>query len=152
MPKSDFIYSDPTISSFTTSTGPTPYGIYDNDVSFISESIDVSKYVSKKLGHPVMQLEFNSSSIWACFEEATSDYSQYINQYNVKNWLWDNYGTTNRVSGSGYSNDTDARMGTGTTEGEPGSMFKLTNIAADVWFIEGTMLSAGTSATPFATS
>jgi hypothetical protein len=30
--------------------------------------------------------------------------------------LWDNYGTTDRVSGSGYSNDTDARMGTGTTE------------------------------------
>ena len=41
---------------------------------------------------------------------------------------------------------------TGTTEGEPGSMFKLTNIAADVWFIEGMVLSAGTSATPFATS
>ena len=41
---------------------------------------------------------------------------------------------------------------TGTTEGEPGSMFKLTCIAADVWFIEGTILSAGTSATPFATS
>jgi len=41
---------------------------------------------------------------------------------------------------------------TGTTEGEPGSMFKLTNIRTDVWFIEGTMLSAGTSATPFATS
>ena len=41
---------------------------------------------------------------------------------------------------------------TDTTEGEPGSMFKLTNIAADVWFIEGAMLSAGTSATPFATS
>ena len=117
MPKSDFIYSDPTISSFTTSTGPTPYGIYDNDVAFVSESVDVSKYVSKKLGHPVMQLEFNSSSIWACFEEATSDYSQMINQYNMKNWLWDNYGATDRVSGSGYSNVTQsARMGTGSLE------------------------------------
>ena len=41
---------------------------------------------------------------------------------------------------------------TGTTEGEPGSMFKITNIAADVWFIEGMVLSAGTSATAFATS
>ena len=41
---------------------------------------------------------------------------------------------------------------TGTTEGEPGSMYKLTCIAADVWFIEGVILSAGTSATPFATS
>ena len=41
---------------------------------------------------------------------------------------------------------------TGTTEGEPGSMFKLTCIDTDRWFIEGVILSAGTSATPFATS
>jgi hypothetical protein len=115
MPKSQYIYSDPTIS--TSAKGDTPYSIYDNDAAFVSESVDVAKYVSRKLGHPVMQLEFNSSSIYACFEEAVSDYSQYINQYNVKNWLWDNYGTTDRVSGSGYSNDSvSARMGSGTTE------------------------------------
>jgi hypothetical protein len=105
MPKSDYIYSDPTIS--TSAKGDTPYGIYDNDESFISESVDVSRYVARKLGHPVMQLEFNSSSIYACFEESISDYSQYINNYNVKNWLWDHYGTTDRVSGS---------MGTGSVE------------------------------------
>ena len=81
MPKSDFIYSDPTISNFITSNDPTPYGIYDSDNSFISESVDVAKYVARKLGHPVMQIEMPSSSIYACFEEATSDYSLYINQY-----------------------------------------------------------------------
>ena len=117
MAKDSFIYTDPTVSNFTTSDTPTPYGIYDNDNSFISESIDVAKYVSRKLGHPVMQLEFNSSSIWACFEEATSDYSQMINQYNMKNWLWDNYANTDRVSGSGYSNNTSySKMGTGSIE------------------------------------
>jgi len=105
MPKSDYIYTDPTLS--TSAKGDTPYGIYDADNAFISESVDVAKYVSKKLGHPVMQLEFNSSSIYACFEESVSDYSQYINNYNVKNWLWDHYGTTNRESGS---------MGTGSVE------------------------------------
>jgi hypothetical protein len=114
MPKSQYIYSDPTIS--TSAKGDTPYSIYDNDVAFISESVDVAKFVSRKLGHPVMQLEFNSSSIYACFEEATSDYSQYINHYNTKNWLWDNYANTNRVSGSGFSNNTGANMGTGSTE------------------------------------
>ena len=82
MPKSAYIYSDPTIS--TSANGDTPYGLYDSDDAFVSESVDVAKYVSRKLGHPVMQLEFNSSSIYACFEEATSDYSQYINNYNVK--------------------------------------------------------------------
>ena len=117
MAKESFIYVDPTISDFTSSDTPTPYGIYDNDGAFISESVDVAKYVSRKLGHPVMQLEFNSSSIWACFEEATSDYSQQINHYNMKNWLWDHYGNSTRLSGSQFGNDTtSSRMGTGSVE------------------------------------
>ena len=121
MPKSQYIYSDPTID--TSANGDTPYGIYDSDTAFISESVDVAKYVSRKLGHPVMQLEFNSSSIYACFEEAVSDYSQYINQYNVKNWLWDNYGATNRLSGSGFGNNgTSSRMGTGSVEPQKPNM------------------------------
>ena len=114
MSKFNFIYTDPTDRNQV--TGSTPYGIYDSDETFISESLQVVKYVAKKLGHPVMQLEFNSGSIYACLEEAVSDYSQYINNYNVKNWLWDNYGNTNRVSGSGYSNNTYDTMGTGSVE------------------------------------
>ena len=120
MPKSQYIYSDPTIS--TSANGDTPYGIYDGDSSFISESVDVAKYVSRKLGHPVMQLEFNSSSIYACFEESVSDYSQYINNYNMRNWLWDNYGNTARVSGSGWSTGADDRMGTGSIEAQKPNM------------------------------
>jgi len=114
MPTIEYVYTDPTIS--TSAKGDTPYRIYDNDKAFISESVDVARYVSRKLGYPIMQLEFNSSSIYACFEEATSDYSQYINNYNVKNWLWDNYGNTERVSGSGFSSNNDDTMGTGSIE------------------------------------
>ena len=130
MSKFKFLYEDPTESQFTTSAAPTPYGIYDNDTSFISESISVSKYVSRKLGHPVMQLEFNSSSIWACFEEAVSEYSQQINHYNTRNWMWEHYGSTNRISGSGYSSVGTASitMGTGSHEPEAphmGSSFLL---------------------------
>ena len=90
MSKFAYLYSEP--SSPSEIVGNTPYGIYDADETYVSESLQVVKYVARKLGHPVMQLEFNSSSMYACFEEATSDYSQYINNYNVKNWLWDNYG------------------------------------------------------------
>ena len=107
MPKSIYVYEDPTIT--TSADGDTPCGIYDNDQAFVTESVDVAKYVARKLGHPVMQIEIPSSSIYACFEEATSDYSLYINQYNIKNWLWDNYGNTTKSS----VND---RMGTGSTE------------------------------------
>jgi len=98
MSKFNFIYEDPT--SVSQITGSTPHAIYDNDIQFQSESLQVCKYVARKLGHPVMQLEFNSGSIYACLEEAVSEYSQQINHYNTKNWLWEHYGSTTRVTGS----------------------------------------------------
>ena len=98
MSKFNYLYSDPSTPSEV--VGQTPYGIYDSDETFASESLQVTKYVARKLGHPVMQLEFNSSSIYACFEEAVSEYSQQIHHYNTKNWMWEHYGSTARQSGS----------------------------------------------------
>jgi len=98
MSKFLFLYEDPT-NTFDV-VGETPHGIYDNDLDFQSDSLTVCKYVAKKLGHPVMQLEFNTGSIYACFEEAVSEYSQQINHYNTKNWMWEHYGSTNRQSSS----------------------------------------------------
>jgi len=98
MSKFNYLYSDPLTANQV--VGQTPYGIYDNDETFQEESIQVVKYVAQKLGHPVMQLEFNSGSIYACLEEAVSEYSAQINYYNTKNWLWEHYGSTARESGS----------------------------------------------------
>ena len=101
MGKFQYIYVDPTQTSQV--TGSTPHGIYDTDSSFQEDSLTVCKFVARRLGHPVMQLEFDSGSIYACFEEAISEYSQQINHYNTRNWLWEHYGSTNRVSGSAMS-------------------------------------------------
>ena len=101
MSKFAYLYTDPTGSGEV--VGRTPYGIYDADEQFQSESLQVTKYVARKLGHPVMQLEFNSGSVYATFEEAVSEYSTQINNYNMRNWLWDHYGATNRQSGSAYN-------------------------------------------------
>jgi len=98
MPKSEFVYTDPTIQ--TSAKGDTPFGLYDADGTFVSESIEVCRYVAKKLGHPVMQLEIPSSSMYACFEEATSDYSTHINNYNIRNWMWNHYSNSDKISGS----------------------------------------------------
>ena len=105
MPKSVFVYTDPTIS--TSADGDTPFGLYDSDSTFVTESVEVCKYVARKMGHPVMQLEIPSSSIYACFEEAISDYSTYINNYNIRNWMWEHYGNSEKISGS---------MSTGSTQ------------------------------------
>ena len=97
MSKFNFIYEDPT--SALQVTGSTPHGIYDTDSEFQTDSLTVCKYVARKLGHPVMQLEFNSGSMYACFEEAVSEYSQQINHYNTKNWMWEHYGNTATETG-----------------------------------------------------
>ena len=105
MAKSDYIYTDPT--AFL--NGQTPYSLYDDDNTFKTDAVNVTKWVAKRLGHPVMQLEMNSGSIYATFEESISEYSTHINNYNIKNWMWNSYGADARESGSVYSE-------TGTSE------------------------------------
>ena len=99
MSKFNFLYEEP--SSALQVTGSTPHAIYDTDSEFPTDSLTVCKYVASKLGHPVMQLEFNSGSMYACFEEAVSEYSQQINHYNTRNWMWEHYGNT--TTGSNFS-------------------------------------------------
>ena len=98
--KFDYVYVDPTSESSHSACGNTPYNIYDGDNQFCTESLQVCKWVAKRLGHPIMQLEFTSGSIYAMFEESVSEYSQHINNYNIKNWMWNSYGSDSRVSGS----------------------------------------------------
>ena len=96
MPKLDYAYKDP--SSFT--SGHTPYGTYDADATFQTDIVSVTKWCAKRLGFPVLQLEIPSGSIYACFEESVNEYSQHINNYNIKNWMWEQYGEKSRISGS----------------------------------------------------
>ena len=97
MPKLDYAYSDP---SGTFISGQTPYGTYDADSTFQNDIQSVTKWVAKRLGFPVLQLEIPSGSIYACFEESINEYSQHINNYNIKNWMWEQYGEKSRISGS----------------------------------------------------
>jgi len=97
MPKLDYAYTDPS-GSFV--SGQTPYGTYDADSTFQSDIQSVTKWVAKRLGFPVLQLEIPSGSIYACFEESINEYSQHINNYNIKNWMWEQYGEKSRISGS----------------------------------------------------
>ena len=98
MPKLNYAYTDPSGSTLVASQ--TPYGTYDADSTFQTDILSVTKWVAKRLGYPVLQLEIPSGSIYACFEESINEYSQHINNYNIKNWMWEQYGEKNRISGS----------------------------------------------------
>ena len=114
MPKLEYAYVDP--SAFI--VGQTPYGTYDNDSTFQTDIVSVTKWCAKRLGFPVLQLEIPSGSIYACFEESVNEYSQHINNYNIKNWMWEQYGEKSRISGSlstGSSNPVTPTLGPSVT-------------------------------------
>jgi hypothetical protein len=72
---------------FSSSLMPTPFGIYDNDTDFINDAPRTSIWVAKRLGYPIVNIELDNEQIWACFEEATSEYSAQVNQFNLRNNL-----------------------------------------------------------------
>lgn len=78
-------WSGSSASEFSQSLMPTPFGIYDNDADFRLDAPKTSVWVAKRLGYPIVNIELDNEQIWACFEEATSEYSAQINQFNIRN-------------------------------------------------------------------
>jgi len=73
--------------SSTFTTGSTPWGLYDTDSSFTSDVDKFASWSAKRLGYPIMSVELQSGSFYACFEEAISEYSAQVNQFNIKDNL-----------------------------------------------------------------
>ena len=79
----EYIY--PGSSSF--SIGDTPFGTYDTDSVFASEAPKIAQWTAKRLGYPIQNVELVDESLYACFEEAVSEYSAQVNQFNIRNNL-----------------------------------------------------------------
>jgi hypothetical protein len=73
--------------SASASAEATPFGLYDSDSEFRTDAPKTAVWVAKRLGYPVINIELDNQQIWACFEEATSEYSAQINQFNIRNNL-----------------------------------------------------------------
>lgn len=69
-------------SNFT--TGSTPFGFYDNDTSFQSDADKVATFCATRLGYPLMDVELQSGSFYACFEEAITTYGNEVFQYKIR--------------------------------------------------------------------
>jgi len=66
--------------SSTFAAGQTPFGFYDNDPEFVAEADKVAKFCAIRLGYPLMDVELNSGSFYACFEEAITTYGNEVYQ------------------------------------------------------------------------
>jgi len=72
-------------SSF--SSGQTPWGLYDEDNTFTSDVDKFADWCARRLGYPIMSVELQSGSFYACYEESISEYSAQVNQFNIKDNL-----------------------------------------------------------------
>jgi hypothetical protein len=70
-----------------TSGSSTPFGIYDVDSLFQSDAPKVASWCAKRLGYPIIDVELEAENFFAVFEEAVSEYSSQVNQFNIRNNL-----------------------------------------------------------------
>lgn len=83
-------------------SGSTPFGFYDSDTSFQLDGPKVANYCARKLGFPIMEVELQSGSFYACFEESVSVYAEEVYQSKIK----DNYLTLEGASTGSTLNNT----------------------------------------------
>ena len=67
-----------------TSGSSTPFGFYDSDSVFQNDAIKVAKFVGTRLGYPLMDVELQDNSMFACFEEAVTTYGNEVFQYKIR--------------------------------------------------------------------
>lgn len=68
-------------------SGSTPFGIYDTDSEFQNDGPKTATWCAKRLGYPIVDIELIDQNFYACFEEAVSEYSAQVNQFNIRNNL-----------------------------------------------------------------
>lgn len=65
-------------------SGSTPFGIYDEDSDFQTDGPKTAIWCARRLGYPVIDIELKDENFYACFEEAISEYSAQVNQFNIR--------------------------------------------------------------------
>jgi hypothetical protein len=64
--------------------GNTPFGFYDNDLSFQQEAPLFATWASRRLGYPIVNIELQDINFYACFEEAITTYGNEVYQYKIR--------------------------------------------------------------------
>jgi hypothetical protein len=69
-------------STFT--TGSTPFGFYDADSMFRADADKVAQWCAQRLGYPLVEVELQSGSFYAAFEEAVTTYGNEVYQWKIR--------------------------------------------------------------------
>lgn len=80
----------------------TPHGYYDNDIQFQQEAPKYGNWIAQQLGWPIMDVELADEQLFSAIEDAVSEYSHWVNTYNIRDNLFNSKGTFN--TGSDFNN------------------------------------------------
>lgn len=90
-----------TTGSLPIISGTTPFSLYDAESNFQIDGPNVAKWVAAKLGANIVQVELTFNDVYACFEEAVSEYSSQVNNSHMIDWLLNSLGSN---TGSEHTN------------------------------------------------
>ena len=71
-------------SATFTSGSSTPFGFYDGDSTFQADAVKVAKFCGTRLGYPLMDVELQDNSMFACFEEAITTYGNEVFNFKIR--------------------------------------------------------------------
>jgi len=74
-------------------SGDTPFGLYDSDSAFESDTDKVADWCAKRLGYPLTDIELQDINFYTCFEEAVTEYGSQLNTYNIRDNMLNLYGS-----------------------------------------------------------
>lgn len=81
------------MANFNQTLNPTPFGLYDSDISYQRDADSMINYVKRKLGEDFLSVELTKKEIWTCFEEATKLFNAWIIEYQTVSNLANLLGT-----------------------------------------------------------
>jgi hypothetical protein len=61
-----------------------PFGFFDTDSVFQDHADKVASWCATRLGYPLNDIELQATHFYACFEEATLEYSNQVNQFAIR--------------------------------------------------------------------
>ena len=62
----------------------TAFGFYNNDIEFQEDCVKVARFVTTRLGYPLMDVELQTGSIFTAFEEAITTYGNELYAYLIR--------------------------------------------------------------------
>ena len=81
--------------------GETPFGHYDYDINFQKDAVKTADWCAKRLGYPIVDIELQEKSMFACFEESVSEYTAQVNRFNIRENLLNLQGNSTGSSFTG---------------------------------------------------